>query len=254
MSVDYTVAGEVATITLARPAAMNAIDGETTAQLRAAVDRFEADAEARVAILTGEGRAFCAGMDLKAFAAGEGPAVLEGPGHFGGFVARERSKPVIAAVNGPALAGGLELVLACDLAIASSAATFGVPEVLRGIFAGAGAAIRLPRRIPRVHAMRLLLTGEIIDATRALRIGLVDEVVDPDKLFSSALAIASAICRAAPLSVAATLRLGRLASDRDEAELWEANAREWGAIVGSADAAEGPLAFAEKRPAVWTGR
>ncbi len=254
MGVEYEIDGGVARITLARPAAMNAIDGEMTAQLRAAVDRFESDPDARVAILTGTGRAFCAGMDLKAFAAGEGPDVLEGPGHFGGFVARERSKPVIAAVNGPALAGGLELVLACDLAIASSAARFGVPEVLRGIFAGAGAAIRLPRRIPRVHAMRLLLTGQIIDAPHALRIGLVDEVVDPDDLLPAAQELAGAICRAAPLSVAATLRLARLASDGDESELWEANAREWAAIVGSADAAEGPIAFAEKRPAVWTGR
>lgn len=254
MGVEYAVTGEVAQIVLSRPTAMNAVDAEMTTQLRAAVDRFEGDAGARVAILTGAGRAFCAGMDLKAFAAGEGPAVLEGPGHFGGFVARQRTKPVIAAVNGPALAGGLELVLACDIVIASTAATFGVPEVLRGIFAGAGAAIRLPRRIPRVHAMRLLLTGEIISAMDALDLGLVNEVVEPDELMPAAVEVAAAICRAAPLSIAATLRLARLAGDRDEAELWAANAQEWQAIVGSADAAEGPLAFAEKRAATWTGR
>lgn len=253
MSVEYASDNGVAQITLDRPTMMNAIDADMTAQLRAAVDRFEADSTTRVAILTGKGRAFCAGMDLKAFAAGEGPAVLGGPGHFGGFVARERAKPVIAAVNGPALAGGLELVLACDLVVASSAATFGVPEVLRGIFAGAGAAIRLPRRIPRVHAMRLLLTGEIIDATRALQFGLVNEVVEPDDLLPATLKLAGAICRAAPLSVAATLRLATSAGNRDEAELWEANAKEWDAIVGSADAAEGPTAFAEKRAPNWTG-
>jgi len=253
MGVEYAITGEVAQITLNRPTAMNAIDGEMTAQLRAAVDRFEGDPGARVAILTGTGRAFCAGMDLKAFTAGEGPAVLEGPGHFGGFVARQRAKPVIAAVNGPALAGGLELMLACDMVIASTAATFGVPEVLRGIFAGAGAAIRLPRRIPRVHAMSLLLTGEIISAIRARDLGLVNEVVEPDELMPRAVDVATAICRAAPLSIAATLRLARLAGDGDEIELWAANEREWQSIVGSMDAAEGPIAFAEKRAPVWTG-
>jgi enoyl-CoA hydratase len=254
MSVDYSVSDSCALITLNRPEQMNSIDVEMTEGLRAALARLEADDTARVAILTGAGeRAFCAGMDLKAFARGDGPAILSGPGRFAGFVAAERSKPIIAAVNGVALAGGLELAMACDIVVASSSARFGQPEVLRGIFAGAGGAFRLPRSMSRSMAMELLLTGRIIGADDAFRTGLVSRIVEPSQLLVEARCVAAEIVAAAPLAVTETLRLATQAFDRSEDELWLLNDEGWGRVVASNDAAEGPAAFAERRPARWTG-
>jgi enoyl-CoA hydratase/carnithine racemase len=247
-------AAGVATITLDRPARRNAIDAAATAALSSAVERFEADAGAFVAILTGSGdRAFCAGMDLQAFAAGEGPAILEGPGGFAGFTHCARTKPVIAAVNGAALGGGFEVVLACDLVVAAENAVFGSPEVKRGLFAVSGGALRLPLMIPRVRALELLLTGDSIDAATALALGLVNRVVPSDRLLEEARVLARRISANAPLSIQATLAVARAATGPSEAH-WSACDSEWYRIARSEDAREGPAAFAEKRPPRWRGR
>jgi enoyl-CoA hydratase/carnithine racemase len=251
-TVRYELADHIAVITLDRPDQRNAIDAVMAAALRAAVDRFEAEPEAYVAILTGSGeRAFCAGMDLKAFAAGAGPAILEGPGGFAGFTHHPRTKPVIAAVNGPALAGGCELVLACDLVVAAEHAMFGLPEVKRGLFSASGGALRLPRMIARAHALELLLTGDSIDARTALELGLINRVVAPELLLESARDLARRICANAPLAVRETLALARAVFSLPEEQLQARNDAAWARIKASADAAEGPLAFAQKRPAVW---
>lgn len=253
--VRYERDGGVATLTLDRPGQRNAIDAATTAALRAALDRLEGDDAALVAILTGSGdRAFCAGMDLKAFAAGEGPAILEGPGGFAGFTHRPRTKPVIAAVNGAALAGGCEIVLACDLVVAAEHATFGLPEVRRGLFAASGGVLRLPRMIPRAAALELLLTGEAIDARTALALGLINRVVGAGQLLETARALALQICANAPLAVRETLALARAVFALPEDQLQSRNDASWARIRATEDAREGPRAFAEKRPAVWKGR
>jgi enoyl-CoA hydratase/carnithine racemase len=251
----YEVTGHIAVITFNRPAQRNAFDAEMTQEMRAAMDRLEAEEEAWTGIVTGAGdRAFCAGMDLKAFAAGEGPAILEGKGGFAGFVTYPRTKPVIAAVNGAALAGGCEIVLSCDLVVAAESALFGQPEVKRGLYAGAGGAFRLPRTMPKMRAMQMLLTGEPIDAHDAYLLGFVNAVVPKDGLMEAAMDLARRICVNAPLGVRANLALARAALDMTDEELWQKNATIWQAILRSADAAEGPAAFAEKREPRWKSR
>ena len=253
--VRYEVAERIAVVTLDRPERRNAVDAAMTAALRAAMERFEADPEALVAVLTGSGdRAFCAGMDLKAFADGEGPSILEGPGGFAGFTRFPRTKPVIAAVNGAALAGGCELVLACDLIVAAEHAVFGLPEVKRGLFATSGGVLRLPRMIPRARALELLLTGDAIDAGTALGLGLVNSVVPPGRLQQAARDLALRICANAPLAVRETLALARALLTLPEEQLQSRNDAAWARIAASEDASEGPRAFAEKRPPAWRGR
>jgi len=254
-TVRYEIVDRIATITLDRPAQRNAIDAAMTAALRAATDRFEADDDALVAILTGSGdRAFCAGMDLKAFAAGEGPAILEGAGGFAGFTHARRTKPVIAAVNGAALAGGCELVLSCDLVVAAEHAVFGLPEVKRGLFATSGGALRLPRLIPRARALELLLTGDAVDARTALELGLINSVVPLPQLPGAARDLALRICANAPLAVRETLAPARAVFALPEEQLQARNDAAWARISASEDAREGPQAFAQKRPAAWQGR
>jgi enoyl-CoA hydratase/carnithine racemase len=254
-TVRYEVGDRIATITLDRPALRNAIDAAMTEALRAATSRFEADPQALVAILTGSGdRAFCAGMDLKAFAAGEGPSILEGAGGFAGFTHVKRTKPVIAAVNGAALAGGCELVLSCDLVVAAEHATFGLPEVRRGLFAASGGVLRLPRMIARARALELLLTGDVIDARTALDLGLINSVAPQSQLLETARALASRICANAPLAVRETLALARAVFALPEEQLQARNDTAWSRIKATEDAREGPQAFAEKRPAAWRGR
>jgi len=254
-TVRYEVDSRIAIVTLDRPAQRNAVDAAMTAALRAAMDRFEADPEALVAILTGSGdRAFCAGMDLKAFAAGEGPAILEGPGGFAGFTHYRRTKPCIAAVNGAALAGGCEIVLACDLVVAAEDATFGLPEVKRGLFAASGGALRLPRMIARARALELLLTGDVIDARAAHDWGLINTLVPLGQLMETARELALRICANAPLAVRETLALARAVFALPEEQLQARNDAAWARIAASEDAREGPRAFAEKRPASWKAR
>ncbi|PID73811.1 MAG: enoyl-CoA hydratase [Desulfobacterales bacterium] len=251
----YEKSDHIAVITLNRPAALNTVNPELTAALREAMDRFEQEDDAWVAILTGAGdRAFCAGMDLKSFAAGHGPEIISGRGGFAGFISYPRTKPVIAAINGLALGGGGEIALACDMVILSETAKLGQPEVKRGIFACAGAAFRLPRRIPVNKAMELLLTGDFIDARTALDLGLANQVVPPGQLMDAARDLASRICANAPLAVRETLALVKASPDMSEAELWEINDAAWDRTLATEDAAEGPRAFTEKREPVWQGK
>ncbi len=251
----YDVSDHIATMVINRPEQRNAIDSSTARAMRSAMDRFEADAEAWVGILTGAGdRAFSAGMDLKAFAAGQGPDLIDSKGGFAGVATYPRTKPLIAAVNGAALGGGCEIVLACDLVVAAEHAVLGQPEVKRGIFAGAGGCFRLPRMIPRMRAMEMLLVGDPIDARTAFDLGLVNRVVPGGHLMDAAREMARRICENAPLAVRETLALARSAFDLSEEDLWSRSAEAWERINRTEDSREGPMAFAEKRPAQWKAR
>lgn len=251
--------GHVLVVTLNRPEARNAVNGELTLGLGAALETAENDPEIRAVVLTGAGeQSFCAGADLKAITRGES---LNPPGTetwgFAGMVQHPIGVPVIAAVNGTALGGGTELVLAADLAVAAEHATFGLPEVRRGLIAAAGGLVRLPAQLPRKVAMRLILTGEQMDAATALRWGLVNEVVPAASLLDAALALAHTIATNAPLSVqhskrvAAGIADGRIPS---EDAAWAASDAAMLTVMTSEDAMEGPIAFAERRDPVWKGR
>jgi crotonobetainyl-CoA hydratase len=245
-------------VTLNRPRARNAVDGPLTLALGTALEEADRDPEVRAVVLTGAGEVFCAGADLKAIARGESlnPPGTEAWG-FAGVVNHPISKPVVAAVNGTAFGGGTELVLACDLAVAADTATFGLPEVRRGLIAAAGGLVRLPEKLPRKVAMRMVLTGQPIDAATALRWGLVNDVVPVDRVLETALALAHQIAANAPLAVQASKRVAAGIHDGTiptEAAAWEANDREMIALMGTEDAIEGPTAFAEKREPRWKGR
>ncbi|ATA56782.1 enoyl-CoA hydratase [Variovorax boronicumulans] len=249
--------GHVALVTIDRPEARNAVNGDVATGLEAAVDATEADDDIRAVVLTGAGReAFCAGADLKEVSAGRGSALRTERGGFAGFVYRERSKPWIAAVNGKALAGGTELVLACDLVVAVRQAAFGLPEVLRGLIAAAGGLYRLPRAIPPNIALELILTAGQLDAERAHGFGLVNRLVaDVDGLREAALALAAEIARNAPVAVRQSLRVAREAnSGLDEAALRALTRDAFERVAASEDFKEGPRAFIEKRAPRWSGR
>jgi enoyl-CoA hydratase/carnithine racemase len=247
--------GHVEILTINRPEARNAINGAVTRGLGGALDELEVDDDCWVVILTGAGdKAFSAGMDLKAFTAGEAGEIMGAKGGFGGIAQRDFAKPIIAAVNGSALAGGCELMLSCDLVVAVESAVFGIPEVKRGLMAGAGGLFRLPKRIPQAVAMELALTGDSIDARRALELGLINRVAPPDKLMDEALALADAIAANAPLAVRASKRVMKQAGELPDAEGWVLNNAAVPEVFGSADAMEGPIAFAEKRKPNWTGK
>ena len=250
--------GQVATIRLNRPEALNAMNRAVREGLMASLHRVRDDDSVRVAVLTGTGRAFCAGADLKERARGEsdrsgGPeTVLLGlPESFFTFDAQ---KPVIAAINGLALGGGLELALACDIRIASSAATFGTPEITRGFFPGGGAPLRLPRLIPRSMAMEMLLTGEPIDAPTALQWGLVSRVVDPDEVLPTAMRMAERIAGFAPLAVRANRELAYATEDMTMQQALRLSSLSRWVVGQTEDAAEGPRAFVEKRDPEYHGR
>ena len=251
--------GHVLVVTLNRPEARNAVNGPLTLALGTALEEADRDGDVRAVVLTGAGDvSFCAGADLKALARGEtlNPQGTEEWG-FGGLVDHPISKPIVAAVNGAAFGGGTELVLACDLVVAADTATFGLPEVRRGLIAAAGGLIRLPAQLPRKIAMELILTGEPIDASTALRWGLVNAVVPAAEVRARALELAQRIAANAPLAVQASKRVAlgiRDGSVPAEADAWEANDREIMALIGTEDAIEGPVAFAEKREPVWKGR
>lgn len=251
--VRYEVADGIALLTLDRPEQRNAVNAALAADLRAVLAQFEADDTARVGILTGAGRVFSAGMDLKAFLGGEGEAILFGEGRFAGFVDASRTKPMIAAVNGAALAGGLEIALGCDLIVAEEGAMFGLPEVGVGIFAVAGGPFRLARRIPPARAIELALTGRRIGVDEAHALGLINRIAPVGEVVKAAMDLAHEVARNAPLGVAATLRICRAALQERDAELFALSDRLWNTVEASADAAEGPRAFAEKRAPRWTG-
>jgi len=249
----------VLVVTLDRPKA-NAVDVATSRALYDAFARLESDPELRVGILTGAGdRFFCAGWDLKAAAAGEAVDADHGPGGFAGLTEmHNRAKPVIAAVNGLALGGGFELVLAADLAVAAEHAEFGLPETGLGIIPDAGGVLRLPRLLPRPIAVELLLTGRRMTAQEAHRRGVVNQLVPGRQLMSAARNLAARIVRSAPLAVAAVLEVLD-ATEADSvadgyATLRSGRLPRYAAMLGSQDAAEGPAAFAERRPPRWQGR
>lgn len=244
-------ADAVLQITLDRPARRNALDGAASRAIAAALDELDTDPALAVGVLTGAGGTFCSGMDLRAFLDGDAPEV---PGRgFGGLTEAPPAKPLIAAVEGFALAGGCELVLACDLVVAAEDAAFGLPEVRRGLVAGSGGLLRLPHRIPRSVAAELALTGDRFTAVDAHRWGLVNRLVEPSTAAAAAVELAARIAGNAPLALAATKRL-LAASDRPHDEAWARQRTELGAVAASADAREGARAFAEKREPRWSGR
>ena len=250
----YALDGHVATLTLNRPDQRNAVSPELTRAMDAALRRFEQDDDAWVALLTGAGPNFCAGADLKALAAGRGAELTTEAGGFAGFVRYPRTKPVVAAVRGFALAGGTELVLACDLVVAGTDAQFGLPEVTRGIVAAAGGLFRLPRVLPPARAMELILTAERLGAEEAARWGMVNHLVEPHEVLDTARALADRICRNAPLAVRESLAIARDALRLDDDTAWERSAAAMSRVRSSADAREGVQAFVDKRPAQWTGQ
>jgi enoyl-CoA hydratase/carnithine racemase len=241
-------------VTLNRPHARNAVNGEMARGLEAAVDLAESDTNVRVVILAAAGeRGYCAGADLAEVAAGRARELSTERGGFAGFVRAQRSKPWIAMVGSSALGGGLELCLACDMIVAAHSARFGLPEVKRGIFAGAGGVLRLPLVIPRLIALEMIATGDPIDADRAYSLGLVNRLVaDPD-LEGATHALAEAIAGNAPISVRESLALARVAHEHPESDMWRLNAVAGRKVMSSQDAKEGPKAFLEKRPPSWTG-
>lgn len=242
----------VLTITINRPGQKNAVNRETALQLAAALDQLDADPTLAVGVLTGAGGTFSAGMDLKAFAAGETP-ILPGRG-FGGLTQAVVRKPLIAAVEGWALGGGCEMALACDLIVAADTAKFGLTEVKRGLIAGEGGVIRLPRRLPYHVAMRVLLTGEPISAVEADKYGLLSELTVAGGALAAAQELARRITVNAPLALAKVKEVLRNTQGLNDADAFARQTEDAHSLLDTEDAHEGALAFAEKRAPVWRGR
>jgi enoyl-CoA hydratase len=238
-------------ITINRPDARNAVNLAVAEGIAGALDALDDDGDVSVGVLTGAGKGFSAGMDLKAFVAGERPVV--GDRGFAGMVQRPARKPLIAAIEGFAVAGGLEIALACDIIVAARGAKLGIPEVKRSLVAAGGALLRLPQRVPYGLAMELALTGDTIDAERAADIGLVNRLAEPGGAVDAALELAAAIARNAPLALAATKEILQRQRDWDEATFWAEQRRLSEPVSSSNDAREGATAFAEKREPAWTG-
>jgi enoyl-CoA hydratase/carnithine racemase len=244
--------GRVLTIIINRPEQRNAVNAAVANGIAAALDELDADPGLSVGVLAGAGKGFCAGMDLKAFVAGE-PSRTEGRG-FAGIVERPAQKPLIAAVEGFAVAGGLEVALACDLIVAARGARLGIPEVKRSLVAAGGALLRLPRALPRNVAMELALTGEQIDAERAHALGLVNRLAEPGSALQTALELAETIAANGPLALAATKRIMVESADWPDAEFFERQRPISNPVRESEDAREGATAFAERRAPVWKSR
>lgn len=249
------VDNHIAIVRFNRPQARNAVDVETAQALSAAVDRVERDPALRVAILASSTPGmFCAGADLKVVAAGRVAELRPNDGGFAGFVDAARDKPWIAAVDGPALGGGTELCLACDMIVATPETRFGLPEVKRGMMANGGGATRLVRVLPRNLALELIATGEAFPASLAAEHGMVNRLAPTDALMDTAVHLARAIVANAPVSVLESLKLARQVGDRSDAELRRLSRDRMRVVMATQDAQEGPRAFAEKRPPVWQGR
>lgn len=253
MTVNFEIRDRIAIITLNRPEARNAVSQQLAEDLEAAIDRLEADDALWIGILCGNGPAFCAGADLKAIASGEARLTTK-RGGFAGLVRRVRTKPLIAAVEGPAVAGGTEIVLSCDLVVASTTARFGLPEVKRSLVANAGGLFRLPRALPINVAMEMALTGDDLNAEAAHRHGLVNRLVQPGHALATAVELAEAVNANAPLAVRASRRVVLAARLLEDDEAFEVAADATREVFRTEDFREGPRAFVEKRSPIWTGR
>jgi enoyl-CoA hydratase len=252
--VEYEQRDRIGLIRINRPDARNAVNADVANGMEAAIDRLEDDPDTWVGVLTGEGPVFSAGADLKAIAAGQGNELGTARGGFGGITRRARTKPIIAAVDGPALAGGCEIAIACDLIVASTAAVFGLPEVKRSLAAAAGGLFRLPRMLPRKVAMEIVLTGDPITAERAYEFGMINQLVEPGQAVTAAMALAERICANAPLAVRESRAVVMAIDTEDDNTLWRMSNRALANLMATEDFAEGPRAFIEKRPPQWKGR
>jgi enoyl-CoA hydratase len=244
--------GRIQIITLNRPDARNAVNRALAEGVAAGLEELDADDSLSVGVLTGAGGGFCAGMDLKAFVKGETPYV--GDRGFAGIAQRSSRKPLIAAIEGFAVAGGLEVALACDLIVAGRSAKLGIPEVKRSLVAAGGALLRLPRRIPEGAAMELALTGDPIAAERGYELGLVNRLADDGGALEAALELARTIAANGPLALAATKKVMQERHGWPEEEFWQRQGEITGPVFTSEDAREGATAFAEKRAPEWKGR
>jgi enoyl-CoA hydratase/carnithine racemase len=254
MAVEFDQRGRFAVVKINRPEARNAVNGEVAQGIEDAIDKIEADDSIWVGILTGEPPVFCAGADLKEINAGRAGSLATERGGFGGITQRERTKPIIAAVDGPALAGGTEIVLACDLIVASTTASFGIPEVKRSLVAAGGGLFRLGRKIPFNLAMELALTGDPIAAQQAHNHGLVNRLVEPGKALDGAMALAEQICANAPVAVRESRKVVIEATNAPDEVGWKMSIEGMAAAMSSDDFSEGLTAFIEKRPPQWKGR
>lgn len=238
-------------VTINRPDQRNAVNMDVASLIAEAMDTLDVDPELAVAILTGAGKGFCSGMDLKAFAAGQRPYI--GDRGFGGITQRSAEKPLIAAIEGFALAGGLEIALACDLIVAARGARLGLPEAKRSIVPASGGLLRLPRLLPRGIAFELALTGEPITAERAHELGMVNRLCEPGAALATGLELATTLAANGPLAVAAIKRILVQSPDWSDSEFFARQAKISEPVLNSEDAREGALAFAEKRAPVWRG-
>ena len=252
MTLEREQRGKVAILRLNRPEARDAIDPATSRAIEDALDELESDPAVWCIVITATGPVFCAGADLKVIASGGGADIMTKRGGFAGLAWREVSKPLIAAVNGAAVAGGFEIALACDLVVAADTAVFGLPEVQRGLLASAGGPIRLAQRVPLAVALELTLLGEPITAARALELGLVNRVVPADRVLDVALALAERLVANSPAAVRGARELVLGAADADRAGAWTLNRRIMHEVAASPDGIEGARAFVEKRPPAWT--
>ena len=251
MTLERERRGKVEILRLNRPEARNAINPETSLEIQAALDDIGADRDVWCVILTGAGPVFCAGADLKVVASGRGIDIMLERGGFAGLVEREVSKPIIAAITGPALAGGFEIALACDFVVAADDAVFGLPEVQRGLLAAAGGPVRLAQRVPLAVALEITVLGEPITAARALELGLVNRVVPAAEVLDAALALADRIIANSPAAVRGARALVRGAADATDAEAWALSKRIMREVGASPDGIEGATAFVEKRAPNW---
>jgi enoyl-CoA hydratase len=242
----------VLVITLNRPDQRNAVNAAIAQGIAAALDELDSEAELSIGVITGAGKGFCSGMDLKAFVAGESPYADDRG--FAGITQRASAKPLIAAIEGFAVAGGLEVALSCDLIVAARGARLGIPEVKRSLVAAGGGLLRLPRMLPRNIAMELALTGEPIPAERGHELGLVNRLSEPGQALDVALELAGQIAENGPLALAASKRILNESVDWPDAEFFSRQGEIAGPVMSSEDAREGATAFAEKRPPVWKGR
>jgi enoyl-CoA hydratase len=257
--VQYEVQGRIGIITLNRPEARNAVNGDVASGMEAAIDQLEADPGVWVGILRanteGQDRpVFCAGADLKAINSGNAAGLNTRKGGFAGFTYRDRTKPIIVAVDGLATAGGCEIVLAADLVVATTRSSFGLAEVKRNLIAGAGGLFRLPRAIGRSAAMELILTGEPLSAQRAYELGLVNRLVEPGTALEAAISLAGQITAAAPMAVWASRKVVLAADYEDDETLIRMTNEAMAKVMSSEDLKEGLTAFIEKRQPNWQGR